>query len=229
MSKQPFSGDKKKVNYFLWDFDRTIIEYCLPRVPLFLSTVHLTMMTLGWSVLIIICGYLANSNILWLWGFNLSIFFQHVTDMLDGAVGRKRNTGLIKWGFYMDHFLDYIFLCAVIIGYSFLLPSSFLLWILLCITFSAAFMVHFFLDFAITNEFKISFNSFGSSEIRYVLISFNILLIYFGKNLLVMIFPYFVILSFVSLWMVIYKSQKIYSAIDMDHLNETLQNNADKK
>jgi phosphatidylglycerophosphate synthase len=30
------------------------------------------------------------------------IVFQYITDLLDGEIGRKRNTGLIKWGFYMD-------------------------------------------------------------------------------------------------------------------------------
>ena len=103
--------------------------------------------------------------------------------MLDGEVGRSRNSGLIKWGFYMDHFLDYIFLCAIIIGYSFLLPSTYFFLTLLCLTFTAGFMVHAFMDFAITNNFKISCNQFGVSEMRWVLILFNILLMILGKGL----------------------------------------------
>lgn len=186
----------------------------MPWVPLQVSTVHLTLMTIIWSAGIVTAGYLADGNIRWLWLFNACIFLQYVTDMLDGAVGRSRNTGLIKWGFYMDHFLDYIFLSAIVVGYSLLLPSSYLPLVLWCQVFSAGFMVHVFLDFAITNDFKISCNQFGVSEIRWVLIIFNTLLIFVGKGLLVKIFPFFVAAAFAVLCGMVYKSQKVYRHMD---------------
>ena len=63
------------------------------------------------------------------------ITLQWLTDSLDGAIGRYRNVGLIRWGYYMDHFLDYIFLCSILIGYSLILPDNFkyLLFFLLAI------------------------------------------------------------------------------------------------
>ena len=146
--------------------------------------------------------------------FSACIFLQYVTDMLDGAVGRLRHTGLIKWGFYMDHFLDYIFLCSVVVGYSFLLPLSYFPLVLLCLVVSAGFMVHVFLDFSITNDFKISCNQFGVSETRMVFILFNIALMAFGKQLLAGIFPFFVAVSAAALVFLVFTAQKTYRHID---------------
>ena len=209
-----FAGDKKHLIHFLVPYEKRFLDYAVPRVPKNISTVHLTLMTIGWSLGAALSGFLAQGDIRWLWVFSACIFFQYITDMLDGAVGRTRNSGLIKWGFYMDHFLDYIFLCGITIGYSFLLPQSYSLLTLMCLTFSAGFMVHVFMDFAITNNFKISVNQFGVSEMRWVLIFLNTVLIIFGKALLVSIFPFFVAASFIALCVLVYKSQKIYRHID---------------
>jgi phosphatidylglycerophosphate synthase len=213
--KEHFTGDQKNLTHFLVSYEKSIIHFLLPRVPMLISTVHLTLMTILWSAGIVVSGYLAASNIHWLWAFSTFIFLQHITDMLDGAVGRDRNTGLIKWGFYMDHFLDYVFLCAIVTGYAFMLPASFFPLVLLCLGISGGFMVHAFLDFAITNDFKISFKWFGVSEVRYVLMIFNTILVFTGKALLIQIFPGFVALSLFALCAAVYKSQQVYRAMDM--------------
>jgi phosphatidylglycerophosphate synthase len=211
---QEFAGDKKELVHFLVPYEKKFIDEALPCVPTQISTVHLTLMTILWSGGIIMSGFMAKADIRWLWLFSICIFLQYITDMLDGAVGRQRNTGLIKWGFYMDHFLDYAFLSSIVIGYSFLLPPTYLLWPMLCLTFSAGFMVHTLMNFAITNHFKISFSYFGVSEARLVLIIFNFILIIYGKDLLTQIFPFFVGALFIALCITVYRSQKLYAHID---------------
>ena len=210
-----FAGDRKNLTHFLLRFERMIIDALVPLVPAWINTAHLTLMTLAWSVLIMACGYWANLNINWLWGFNAFILLQYLTDMLDGEVGRRRNTGLIKWGFYMDHFLDYVFLCAITAGYSFLLPRSFDGLVLLSLAAAGGFMVHTFLDFAITKDFKISFGWFGVSEMRHTLIIFNALVVFFGKALLVNVFPVFTAVLCIGLCAAVYRSQKFYGQKDM--------------
>ncbi len=210
-----FKGDQKHLDHVLLQNEKRLLNFLLPFVPSWISTVHLTLMTIVWASLIVLFGYLANTNIIWLLGFNACIFLQYVTDMLDGAVGRQRNEGLIKWGFYMDHFLDYVFLCSIIIGYSFLLPSSYLFLVLSCLAITGGFMVHVLMDFAITSDFKISFNHFGVSEVRILLILFNFSLIYLGKMFFVQVFPWVVLCSLLALVVMVYQSQKIYASIDM--------------
>ncbi len=212
--RKEFAGDQKHLVHFLVPYEQRFLKALLPLVPLQVGTAQLTLMTLAWSAGIIIAGFLAASNPQWLWAFSACIFLQYVTDMLDGAVGRARKTGLIKWGFYMDHFLDYVFLSSIIIGYSFMLPVSYSTLVLLCLACSAGFMVHVFLDFSITNDFKISCNQFGVSEMRWVLIIFNTILVFTGTGLLAKIFPFFVATAFMALCYMVYTSQKVYSHID---------------
>ncbi len=213
-TKEEFAGDKKNLIHFLVPYEKKFLDWAVPHVPKPIGTAHLTLMTIIWSSVIVLSGYLAQEDIRWLGVFSFCIFAQYITDMLDGAVGRLRNTGLIKWGFYMDHFLDYVFLASIVVGYSFLLPPSYSLLTLLCLGFTAGFMVHTLMDFAITNNFKISCNYFGVSELRWTLIIFNTVLLFTGKNLLVQIFPFFVAVSFAALCILVYKSQKIYSHLD---------------
>jgi phosphatidylglycerophosphate synthase len=214
-SKKEFRGDKKELVHFLVPLEKKFLGYAVPRIPKPIGTAQLTLMTIIWCSGIILAGYLASQgSAQWLWLFSVCIFMQYITDMLDGAVGRARNTGLIKWGFYMDHFLDYVFLASIVIGYSWMLPQSSLVWALICLAITGGFMVHVLMDFAITNNFKISFNSFGVSEVRWVLIGFNGLLIIFGKQLVAQVLPFFTGAAFIALCLLVNRSQKLYGHID---------------
>ncbi len=213
-----FTGDQKHLDHFLRGYEKKLIAIFLPLVPSWMGTAPLTLLTFLWAVLVVFFGWLAAGNIQWLWGFSACIFVQHVTDMLDGEVGRQRNEGLIKWGFYMDHFLDYVFTCAIIVGYSFLLPPTYLLLVLLCLAVSGGFMIHTLLDFSITGEFKISFSRVGVAEARCFLIVLNTALTIFGTGLFVAGFPFIVLFSCVALAVVVYKSQKTYASLDKNVL-----------
>jgi phosphatidylglycerophosphate synthase len=219
---QHFNGAQKQhLDHFLLSYERWLIKTFLPWVPSWISTAHLTLMSFLWSALIVFFGWLSVKNINWLWGFSLCVFFQHISDMLDGEVGRIRNTGLVKWGFYMDHFLDYVFLCSIIIAYSFLLPPSCSLLILLCLSLTGGFMVHTLLDFGITNDFKISFHRFGAAEGRYVVVALNTALIFMGSGLMVKLIPFIALTSFVFLFMVIFQAQKRFRLIDAENLRQS--------
>ncbi len=213
-----FAGGQKHLDHFLRGYEKKLIAAFLPLVPSWMGTVQLTLLTFLWSALIVFFGYLSVGNINWLWGFSACIFVQHITDMLDGEVGRQRNTGLIRWGFYMDHFLDYVFTCAIIAGYSFLLPWAYFPLVVLCLAASGGLMVHTLMDFSITGDFKISFNRVGVAEVRYFLIVLDTALIVFGAGLFVAVFPFIVLASCVVLAVIVYKSQKRYALMDKNAL-----------
>lgn len=143
------------------------------------------------------------------------IFLQWLTDSLDGSVGRYRNSGLIKWGYYMDHFLDYVFLCSILIGYSLLLPDNLKYLQFFILALFGGFMVNSFLSFAATNEFKITFLKIGPTEIRLVFIFINIMLIIFGNTYLGFALPYVLVLALIGLIMVVHKTGKELYNIDM--------------
>ncbi len=131
-----------------------------------LETYHLTLTTQLWCTLIIAFSFLARYRIHFLWVVSFSIFGQYITDLLDGEIGRRRNTGLIKWGYCMDHFLDYLFLCSILIGYGLMVAdyNKYMLFYILALF--GAFMVNSFLSFAATGQFRISYMGVGPTEIR---------------------------------------------------------------
>src|SRR6266403_4617282 len=180
--QQPFAGAGKTNSGFLVPLERRLTAFILPRIPQWLETYHLTLLTPLWSILIVVFGYLAASDRRWLWMTNLMIVLHYFTDHFDGKLGKYRNTGLRKWGFYMDHLFDYGFLCSILIGYSFLIPqkSIFSMMLMLCVL--SAFMFHTFLMLAATDEFKVSFSRFGPTEFRIALLVINALLVKFGAR-----------------------------------------------
>jgi len=217
--KEQFAGDKKVGTSLLNFWEKKFIEKYTPKIPKLIKTYHLTYSTILWSGLIILFSWLAQNNIHWLWGISSCIFLQWLTDCFDGSVGRYRNTGLIKWGYYMDHFLDYIFLCAILIGYSILLPDNFKFLQFFILAFFGAFMVNTYLSFAATNKFKITYLKIGPTEIRLLFIIVNTLLIFFGKTYLKWSLPYVIGFSVLGLILVVYKTQKELWEIDMKNKN----------
>jgi archaetidylinositol phosphate synthase len=121
MSDKQFGGDKKMpMRTFLAKWERRFIDALVPKFPQWIHGYHLTLMTILWSAGLIAFGYLARGNLSWLWLSSLMLMLQWFTDCFDGALGKFRDTGIPKWGYYMDHLLDFVFLCSILIGYSFL-------------------------------------------------------------------------------------------------------------
>ena len=214
--EQAFAGDKKVGVSILHKPEQRFIAWAAPRVPAGLETYHLTLMTVPISLLIVLFSFLAKEEILWLAGAAVMVALQWLTDSLDGAVGRLRNTGLIRWGYYMDHLLGYFFLASVMIGYMILMPdtSKWLFFFIFALV--AGFMVNSFLAIAASNKFRLTHLGTGPTEIRIAFIVIDILLIIFGKTHLAFTVPFLLPLAFVGLVYVIYQEQRKIWQLDME-------------
>jgi len=177
---QPFAGHEKVGTSLLTGAEMWLKGKVVPKVPPWLETYHLTLTTVLWSGLVIGFSVLARSSLWWLAGVSAAIALQYVTDLFDGAVGRHRNTGLVKWGYYMDHFFDYVFMAAIVIGYAIIAPAGLQYWFLFLLALTGGFMVNSFLTFAATNRFQIYFYGLGPTEFRILLIAVNTALVYTG-------------------------------------------------
>lgn len=93
---KPFGGAGKVGESIFSPWERRFVAKYVTKVPKFLETYHLTLLTIVWCALILVFGWMAKSDIRWLWMVSVMIVFQYITDLFDGAVGRHRNTGLIK-------------------------------------------------------------------------------------------------------------------------------------
>ena len=216
LNTSEFAGAHKTNNSFLSPLERRLAPLVIPRIPLWLETQHLTMLTLVWSLLILLFSFLAARNLHWLWLVSLMIAFQWVTDHYDGKIGKHRNTGLVRWGYYMDHLLDYFFLCSVIIGYAFILPERSRFQLLLMLALFAAYDFSTFLAFSATDELKISHLKFGPTEFRLALIIINGLLISFGTKQMISGLKWVNAGAVVGLVFLIYATQKRIWQLDME-------------
>ncbi len=220
-TSQTFGGDKKVGKSLLHAPEQACISFLAPRVPVWLRSHHLTLLSIPISIGVVLFSYFGSMNIQWLWMVSMFIFFQWLTDSLDGAVGRLRQEGLIRWGYYMDHFLDYIFLAAILIGYMLLLPDQ-SRWIhFFVFAIFGAFMVNSYLAFAASNQFRISHLSVGPTEIRLLFILINTLIILFGKTHLAVSLPYVLGFATFGLIIVVYQTQKEIWFLDMKNKNKT--------
>lgn len=212
---QQFAGASKSNTSFLTPFERRLAVRVLPRIPSWLETYHLTMLTLVWSGLILFFSYLARNDLRWLWGVSAMVALQYVTDHYDGKIGKYRGTGLVRWGYYMDHLLDYLFLCSVIIGYAFILPEKSRYQILIMLAIFAGYEVSTFLAFAATDRLKISYLKFGPTEFRLALIVINALLVQYGTRQMVGGLKYVNIGAAIGLALMVYRTHKVIWALDM--------------
>ena len=187
----------------------------ISKIPPNIETYHLTLLTIVWTVLVLLFYYIAKFNIQWLWAASLTIVLQYVTDLFDGALGRYRKTGLVGWGYYMDHMLDYVFLCAVLIGFSFLVQDDYKFLFFFILAICGAFTVHIFLAFAVTRVFKISYYSIGPTEVRLGVLFLNTAVIFLGKFFLILGAPIMITTSLVLLIGVVYKTQRRIWVLDM--------------
>lgn len=219
MPNEEFAGASKVNTSFLKPLERRLEPIVLPRIPRWLESQHLTMLTLLWSLLILLFSYLANGNIRWLWMVSLMIVCQWVTDHYDGKLGKYRNSGLVRWGYYMDHLLDYLFLCSIIIGYAFILPEHSRYQLLFMLALFGAYEMSTFLAFAALQELKISYLKFGPTEFRVTLVIVNALLIRYGTTHMIGALKYVNAGAAIGLGVMMYTNHKKIWRFDMAQKN----------
>jgi phosphatidylglycerophosphate synthase len=222
MKENQFTGDKKlPMKSLLAKPEKRFIDALVPRFPAWIEGWHLTLLTIPFSVGLVAFGYLASRYSLhWLWISSLMLFLQWFTDSFDGALGRLRDFGIPKWGFYMDHFLDYIFMSCVFIGWSFLFQgrNNLILWAMVMTM--GSLMVNSFLSYGATGEFKITYLRTGPTELRLAFVIINCLLIKFGTAFAERNLTYIAIAFAASVALVIFRTQRYIWAMDMNEKKE---------
>ncbi len=179
---------QKEGNWFLRSYENNFKKFLVPKVPLWLETYHLTYLTLLWSIGVLASFYFGTSNSMYLYIVPILVILQYITDVLDGAVGRHRDTGLVKWGYYADHFLDFVFMTSLVFGYAIVLgfgPWLFVLYAVMC-----GFMVSAFLMQGTGETFRISFLKIGPTEGRLFFIIFHTTSVYVGIYKFESLIPY---------------------------------------
>ncbi len=203
----------KTGRWLLKDYEDRFKAYLVPHLPGWLETYHLTYLTLVWSGFMVMFFYLGVSNPNYLFGVPAVVILQYLTDLLDGAVGRYRNTGLVKWGYYADHFFDFIFMTAIVLGYGLLI--GFDLWLFALYAITSGFMVHTFLLVSTNNAFNMGWLGIGPTEGRLIFIILHLILIWVGIDKVAILLPYLVVTAGVGLLILFFSAQANLWKIDM--------------
>lgn len=204
-----FIGASKTGHSLLHYPEQRFIRWFVPKIPPFIHSYHLTLASIPISLCIVLFGFFAKTDTNWLLAISFLIIAQWFTDSLDGSLGRYRKEGLIRWGYYMDHFLDYIFLCSVLISYSLMLPDEFTFLHFFVLAIFGGFMIQSFLAVPANEEFRITHLGIGPTEIRIVFILVNLLIVFFGKTHMVTVLPYILGFATMGLVYVVYQTQDL--------------------
>src|SRR5216684_1942280 len=82
--KQKFAGARKTNTGWLVPLERCLAKFVLPRVPRWLETDHLMLVTSVWVIVMVAFSDLAARDLRWRWMANLMIVLQYFTDLFDG-------------------------------------------------------------------------------------------------------------------------------------------------
>lgn len=194
---------------------KQILKLLVPFLSKYVNSTQLTLCTLLWSFLIVVSGYLARSNRLWLLLSILSIIGHFITDLLDGEMSIYQNDGLEKWNFFMDHLLDFILTIAVFIGFvlmfykknTVILFPLFIIFALTIINMTASFLLiaEKGLDLGIQWNDCFTFNIF---HMHFILIIFYVINILYLKRIKVFhVYPLLLVIGSITVYN-IYKKQQ---------------------
>ncbi len=211
-----FAGDRKEGEWITARWERALVAWGVPLLPRWIHTWQLTLLTLLWSLLALLCFHLARGSLSWLWAVSALVALQYLTDLFDGALGRHRGTGLVKWGFHMDHLLDYLFQGCLVIGYWMIAPEGLDLWFLGILLLTGGFMVNSFLWFAATNRFEISWMGIGPTETRALVIGMNASIAFLGTSWWPATVPAVLACLLLALACLAYRTQARLWAMDME-------------
>jgi hypothetical protein len=216
MTRTPFAGETHApMRSPLANLERRVIQRTVGRFPRWIEGYHLTLMTVAWSAGVVLFGWLAQADLRWLWGTTAMLAGQWFTDSFDGALGRLRDSGIPRWGFYMDHFLDFVFMWCVPASYALLVAGRSRVLVVVFAFLYSAMMANAFLEFAATGNFRITYLGVGPTEIRLGYAAINTAIIFLGTGFLERALPWAVGAFGAALLVIVLGSQRRIWTLDM--------------
>jgi len=168
-------------NSYLRHLESAVIDRLKWLVPSFIGTKILTYLSLLCSLLMLGCYAMAAGNRLYLLLACIFIMGEWIFDCLDGAIGRDRKEGYVRWGYYMDHFFDYLFAAFICLGFYLYHPQPVLELFFFTVLASAHMVSAFLFHDALGGKegLIVTFLKFSPIEFRLSVIIFNTALFIF--------------------------------------------------
>lgn len=155
--------------------EKRVLTWMAERIPLSINSDHLTVLGFAAQIMTGASYALTRNNRLWLIvgiGFLALNWFG---DSLDGTLARVRNQQRPRYGFYVDHILDSLGSVALMGGLALSGYMSPTVAISLLVLFLLLSIQSYLATYAL-GEFRMSFWSFGPTELRILLAAGNLAL-----------------------------------------------------
>ena len=152
--------------------EKVILRALARRIPLFVTSDHLTAIGVLGAVIVLVGYALTIYSPAWLWLANAGFFINWFGDSLDGTLARFRNQQRPLYGFYIDHNLDCVCAFLMVLGAGMSAYMSLTVALLIIVPY---FMLDVFvmINAHLKNEFQLTFAKLGPTELRLIIILVN--------------------------------------------------------
>ncbi len=164
----------------LGPLERPALKWLAEHMPGWMTPDILTGIGFLGAVLIAVSYYLTNYNPAFLWLASFGFLVNWFGDSLDGTLARFRHIERPRYGFFLDHTLDSASETIIFIGLG-LSPYVNLNLAFLALIGYLLLSIFVFISTYVSGEFKISYGSFGPTEIRAIAILANTLIFFMGN------------------------------------------------
>lgn len=216
IDKKAYDGNENRIESVLSSINHDIVSHNVKNIPPWIETYHLTALTYVWTVLVIIGAMLSTYSIFAVWICTFALVGHIITDAFDGALGRYRKTGLVKWGYYMDHFGDYLLSGALIVSFRLIEPQLNEHLIMFMIIIVTGYFIHSLLATVTLGRYEMTFFKLFSpleGQIGYALLYLAVIMA--GRNILLYMVPIaFIITSGGLFYLVAQTANKLWK-VDM--------------
>jgi len=156
-------------------YEKRLLIWMAEHTPARINSDHLTALGFGAQFMTGVSYALSRSNKLWLiFGIGFLVL-NWLGDSLDGTLARVRQKQRPRYGFYLDHMLDSIGSVALMTGLAISGHMSPVIATGLLVLFLLLSIQSYLATYTI-GEFRMSFWSFGPTELRILLVAGNLAL-----------------------------------------------------
>jgi len=177
MSKiKPFKNASRFQESFLAAAEKRALIWMAERTPAWINADHLTILGFGAQIMAGVSYALSRWNQYWLLAVIAFLALNWLGDSLDGTLARVRDQQRARYGFYVDHMVDSFGALALMAGLAF----SGYMHLYIAAGLLAGFLLLSIQSYLATytlGEFRLSFWSFGPTELRILLAGGNLALL----------------------------------------------------
>ena len=169
----PFRQAHRLQDSLVARLEKLLLVWMAERTPCWVNPDHLTLLGFTAQLLTGVSYGLARSNKVWLLAGIGFLALNWLGDSMDGTLARVRQQQRPRYGFYVDHILDSIGAVALM---GWLALSGFMYpWIAIgLLVFFLLLSIQSYLATYTLGEFRMSFWSFGPTELRLLLAAGNL-------------------------------------------------------